>query len=77
MRMNTNIKQKHKNIVRYQITVSVLLITLTALGAFFDFFDKKNLIIIFSSIFLVIGISAVMTIRDNKNYNPENYDSKL
>jgi CBS domain-containing protein len=77
MRMNTNIKQKHKNIVRYQITVSVLLITLTALGAFFDFFDKKNLIIIFSSVFLVIGISAVMTIRDNKNYNPENYDTKL
>ena len=77
MKMNTNIKQKHKNIVRYQIAVSVLLITLTALGAFFDFFDKKNLIIIFSSVFLVIGISAVMTIRDNKNYNPENYESKL
>mgnify|MGYP001020663419 FL=1 len=75
--MSTEIKQKHKNIVRYQITVSVLLITLTVLGAFFDFFDKKNLVIIFSSIFLVIGISAVMTIRNNKNYNPENYDSKL
>ena len=75
--MSTDIKQKHKNIVRYQITVSVLLITLTVLGAFFDFFDKKNLVIIFSSVFLVIGISAVMTIRNNKNYNPENYDSKL
>ena len=75
--MSTDIKQKHKNIVRYQITVSVLLITLTVLGAFFDFFEKKNLIIIFSSVFLVIGISAVMTIRNNKNYNPENYDSKL
>ena len=75
--MGTEIKQKHKNIVRYQITVSVLLITLTVLGAFFDFFDKKNLVIIFSSVFLVIGISAVMTIRNNKNYNPENYDSKL
>ncbi|MDB4022949.1 CBS domain-containing protein [Pelagibacteraceae bacterium] len=75
--MSTEIKQKHKNIVRYQITVSVLLITLTVLGAFFDFFDKKNLVIIFSSVFLVIGISAVMTIRNNKNYNPENYDSKL
>ena len=77
MEMSTDIKQKHKNIVRYQITVSVLLITLTVLGAFFDFFDKKNLVIIFSSVFLVIGISAVMTIRNNKNYNPENYDSKL
>lgn len=77
MKMNTNIKQKHKNIVRYQIAVSVLLITLTALGAFFDFFDKKNLIIIFSSVFLIIGISAVMTIRNNKNYNPENYETKL
>ena len=75
--MSTEIKQKHKNIVRYQITVSVLLITLTVLGAFFDFFDKKNLVIVFSSVFLVIGISAVMTIRNNKNYNPENYDSKL
>ena len=75
--MSTEIKQKHKNIVRYQITVSVLLIILTVLGAFFDFFDKKNLVIIFSSVFLVIGISAVMTIRNNKNYDPENYDSKL
>jgi len=75
--MSTEIKQKHKNIVRYQITVSVLLVTLTVLGAFFDFFEKKNLIIIFSSVFLVIGISAVMTIRNNKNYNPENYDTKL
>jgi len=77
MEMSTEIKQKHKNIVRYQITVSVLLITLTVLGAFFDFFDKKNLVIVFSSVLLVIGISAVMTIRNNKNYNPENYDSKL
>jgi CBS domain-containing protein len=77
MEMSTEIKQKHKNVVRYQITVSVLLITLTVLGAFFDFFEKKNLVIIFSSVFLVIGISAVMTIRNNKNYNPENYDTKL
>ena len=70
MEMSTEIKQKHKNVVHYQITVSVLLITLTVLGAFFDFFEKKNLVIIFSSVFLVIGISAVMTIRNNKNYNP-------
>ena len=35
MEMSTEIKQKHKNVVHYQITVSVLLITLTVLGAFF------------------------------------------
>jgi len=77
MSINTNTKQKHKNIVRYQITVSVLLILLTILGALFEFFDQKNLVIIFSSVFFIIGVSAVMTIRNNKNYNPENYNSKL
>ena len=72
-----HIKQKHKNVVRYQITVSVLLITLTMLGVFFDFFDKKNLVMIFSSLFLIIGIATVMTIRSNKSFDPENHDSKL
>ena len=75
--INTDIKQKHKNVVRYQITVSVLLITLTMLGVFFDFFDKKNLVMIFSSLFLIIGIATVMTIRSNKSFDPENHDSKL
>ena len=68
---NVEIKQKHKNVVRYQIMVSVLLIGTTAAGVFFDFFERKNLVVIFSALFLIIGISAVMTIRSNKRYNRE------
>ena len=71
MQDNVEIKQKHKNVVRYQIMVSVLLIGTTAAGVFFDFFEKKNLVVIFSALFLIIGISAVMTIRSNKRYNRE------
>ena len=71
MQDNLEIKQKHKNVVRYQIMVSVLLIGTTAAGVFFDFFEKKNLVVIFSALFLIIGISAVMTIRSNKRYNRE------
>jgi len=68
---NLEIKQKHKNVVRYQIMVSVLLIGLTIAGFFFDIFERKNLVVIFSGLFLIIGISAVMTIRDNKRYKSE------
>lgn len=71
MQDNVEIKQKHKNVVRYQIMVSVLLIGTTAAGVFFDFFEKKNLVVIFSALFLIIGVSAVMTIRSNKRYNRE------
>jgi len=71
MQDNVEIKQKHKNVVRYQIMVSVLLIGTTAAGDFFDFFERKNLVVIFSALFLIIGISAVMTIRSNKRYNRE------
>ena len=71
MQDNVEIKQKHKNVVRYQIMVSVLLIGTTAAGVFFDFFERKNLVVIFSALFLIIGISAVMTIRSNKSYNRE------
>jgi signal-transduction protein with cAMP-binding, CBS, and nucleotidyltransferase domain len=71
MQDNVEIKQKHKNVVRYQIMVSVLLIGTTAAGVFFDFFERKNLVVIFSVLFLIIGISAVMTIRSNKRYNRE------
>jgi len=71
MQDNVEIKQKHKNVVRYQIMVSVLLIGTTAAGVFFDFFERKNLVVIFSTLFLIIGISAVMTIRSNKRYNRE------
>jgi uncharacterized membrane protein YoaK (UPF0700 family) len=71
MQDNLKIKQKHKNIVRYQIMVSAMLVGATIAGVFFDFFEKGNLIVIFSVLFLIIGISAVMTIRDNKRYNSE------
>jgi uncharacterized membrane protein YoaK (UPF0700 family) len=71
MQDNLEIKQKHKNIVRYQIMVSVLLVGATIAGVFFDFFEKGNLIVVFSVLFLIIGISAVMTIRNNKRYNSE------
>lgn len=69
MQSNTEIKQKHKNVVRYQVMVSVLLIVVAILGVFFDIFEKKNLVIIFTSLFLIIGIAAVMTLRDNKRYD--------
>ncbi len=68
---NLEIKQKHKNVVRYQIMVSVFLVLSTGLGVFLDIFEKKNLVIIFSGIFLIIGIAAVMTLRDNKRYDRE------
>ena len=71
MQDNLEIKQKHKNVVRYQITVSVLLVATTVAGFVFDFFEKKNIIVIFAILFLIIGISAVMTIRDNKKYSAE------
>ena len=71
MQDNLEIKQKHKNVVRYQITVSVLLVATTVAGFAFDYFEKKNIIVIFAILFLIIGMSAVMTIRDNKKYNAE------
>ena len=71
MQDNLEIKQKHKNVVRYQITVSVLLVATTVVGFIFDYFEKKNIIVIFAILFLIIGISAVMTIRDNKKYNAQ------
>ena len=71
MQINLEIKQKHKNVVRYQIMVSVFLVLSTGLGVFLDIFEKKNLVIIFSGIFLIIGIAAVMTLRDNKRYDRE------
>ncbi len=71
MQDNLEIKQKHKNVVRYQITVSILLVATTVAGFIFDYFEKKNIIVIFAILFLIIGMSAVMTIRDNKKYNAE------
>ena len=72
MQDNLEIKQKHKNVVRYQITVSVLLVATTVAGFAFDYFEKKNIIVIFAILFLIIGMSAVITIRDNKKYSAEN-----
>lgn len=71
MQDNLEIKQKHKNVVRYQITVSVLLVATTVAGFVFDYFEKKNIVVIFAILLLIIGISAVMTIRDNKKYSAE------
>ena len=71
MQANLEIKQKHKNVVRYQIMVSVFLVLSTGLGVFLNIFEKKNLVTIFSGIFLIIGIAAVMTLRDNKRYDRE------
>lgn len=68
---NLNVTQKHKNVVRYQITTSVLLIGATFLGVFFDLFDKKNIILISSVVLLIIGITAVLTIQTNKNYRDD------
>ena len=42
------IKQKHKNVVRYQITVSVLLVATTVAGFVFDYFEKKNIIVMYN-----------------------------
>ena len=71
MQTNVEVKQKHKNVVRYQILVSVFLVLSTGLGVFFDIFERKNLVVIFSGIFLIIGIAAIMTLRDNKRYDRE------
>jgi signal-transduction protein with cAMP-binding, CBS, and nucleotidyltransferase domain len=68
---NLNVSQKHKNVVRYQVITSVLLIGATFLGAFFDLFEKKNIILISSAVFLIIGITAVLTIQTNKQYRDD------
>jgi general stress protein CsbA len=53
--------------VKYQITASVLLVIATFAGVFFDYFDKKNIIMILSVVFLIIGMTAVMTIRTTRD----------
>ena len=64
---NQQVSLKHKNVVKYQITASVLLVVATFAGVFFDYFDKKNIIMILSVVFLIIGITAVMTIRTTRD----------
>ena len=63
IKSNQQVSRKHKNVVKYQITASVLLVIATFAGVFFDYFDKKNFIMILSVVFLIIGMTAVMTIR--------------
>ena len=67
IKSNQQVSKKHKNVVKYQITASVLLVVATFAGVFFDYFDKKNIIMILSVVFLIIGMTAVMTIRTTRD----------
>ena len=67
IKSNQQVSRKHKNVVKYQITASVLLMIATFAGVFFDYFDKKNIIMILSVVFLIIGMTAVMTIRTTRD----------
>ena len=67
IKSNQQVSRKHKNVVKYQITASVLLVAATFAGVFFDYFDKKNIIMILSVVFLIIGMTAVMTIRTTRD----------
>ena len=67
IKSNQQVSKKHKNVVKYQITASVLLVIATFAGVFFDYFDKKNIIMILSVVFLIIGMTAVMTIRTTRD----------
>ena len=67
IKSNQQVSQKHKNVVKYQITASALLLIATFAGVFFDYFDKKNIIMILSVVFLIIGMTAVMTIRTTRD----------
>ena len=67
IKSNQQVSQKHKNVVKYQITASALLLIATVAGLFFDYFDKKNIIMILSVVFLIIGMTSVMTIRTTRD----------
>jgi CBS-domain-containing membrane protein len=67
IKSNQQVSRKHKNVVKYQITASVLLVIATFAGVFCDYFDKKNFIMILSVVFLIIGMTAVMTIRTTRD----------
>ena len=64
IKSNQQVSRKHKNVVKYQITASVLLVIATFAGVYFD---KKNFIMILSVVFLIIGMTAVMTIRTTRD----------
>ena len=67
MNHNSQVSQKHKNVVRYQIIASGLLILAVFAGVFLDFFDKKYIVMILSVVFLIIGITSVLTIRTTRD----------
>ena len=67
MNHNSQVSQKHKNVVRYQIIASGLLILAVFAGLFLDFFDKKYIVMILSFVFLIIGITSVLTIRTTRD----------
>tara|TARA_X000000950_G_C13542571_1_gene508191 strand:+ start:44 stop:643 length:600 start_codon:yes stop_codon:yes gene_type:complete len=67
MNHNSQVSQKHKNVVRYQIIASGLLILAVFAGLFLDFFDKKYIVMILSVVFLIIGITSVLTIRTTRD----------
>lgn len=67
MNYNSQVSQKHKNVVRYQIIASGLLILAVFAGLFLDFFDKKYIVMILSVVFLIIGITSVLTIRTTRD----------
>lgn len=67
MHYNLQVSQKHKNVVRYQIVASGLLILAVFAGLFLDFFDKKYIVMILSVVFLIIGITSVLTIRTTRD----------
>ena len=67
MNYNLQVSQKHKNVVRYQIIASGLLILAVFAGLFLDFFDKKYIVMILSVVFLIIGITSVLTIRTTRD----------
>ena len=67
MNYNLQVSQKHKNVVRYQIIASGLLILAVFAGVFLDFFDKKYIVMILTVVFLIIGITSVLTIRTTRD----------
>ena len=65
------IKKKHKNLAKYQIGVPIILILLCFLALILDLFSQKNIIIMFSVIFFIIGVFSVLMANKNVNYDNE------
>ena len=65
------IKRKHKDLAKYQIGVPIILILLSFLALILDLFSQKNIIIMFSIIFFIIGVFSVLIANKNVNYDNE------